>query len=76
MQSKKCGKMDTLNENKAYGEGHIASYNGLALKWNPYKKYTKEWKAWKMGWEDDRADDLYWKDVLRAPQSPKPKPFK
>ena len=49
----------------AYGDGHIAAYNGHTLKDNPYKKGTEEYKDWKMGWEDDTKEDTYFQEIRK-----------
>ena len=53
------------SEDKAYDEGQVAAYSGYRLRHNPYKRFTKEWEAWKQGWQDDRSDDRYWKEIDR-----------
>ena len=48
-----------MNE-KQYSEGHVAYYNGLRLKDNPYKRFTQEWEQWRQGWNDEKSDNPYW----------------
>ena len=49
----------------AYGDGHIAAYNGYTLKDNPYKKGTEDYKDWKMGWEDDTEEDPSFQEIRK-----------
>lgn len=55
--------IDSLEE--AYNKGHNAYHDGYTLKHNPYKRNTKEWVEWRMGWNDEKNDDPYWEKHKR-----------